>query len=119
MNQRDNYTHNFFMLTSVPTELSFLQYQVDYQISGSLRYVKSFTIFMGSRKIRKYTLKKMLLVDQPLSIGHIITEVMFDGVDLNNCKDFTERDFKKTTHKTLNTEARNQAASKLFSDLGF
>jgi hypothetical protein len=44
---------------------------------------------------------------------------MFDGVDLNVSKDFAKRDLKKTTNKTLNTEARNQAASKLLSDLGF
>lgn len=119
MNQREHSYCNFFMLSSVPTELSFLKYQVDYHISGSLSYVKSFTIIMGSRAIRKYTLKKMLLIEKPLNIGQIVTEVMFNGDDMADRKDFAKKPADNTTNKGYNSEARNKAALNLFSELGF
>lgn len=109
-----NKSDNSFLMSTKPIPLSFLKYQMVYQFKDNLKYLKSFNILKEDKILRKYYLDELVLFDDKLKIEEIILHRLLSEteVKVNNTKS------TKPKRKKPDLEARSQAASELFSNLG-
>jgi hypothetical protein len=106
-NQNDN-----FLLSAKPESLSFLKFQVIYQIKEKKKFIRSVNFLHGDKIIKKIYLKNMLPCNQDINIEPVIINLLF--------KDLIENDSKVSKSKNMkpDADARIKAATNLLTDLG-
>jgi hypothetical protein len=107
-----------FLLASDLKSLSFIKYQLVYQVRDDNRYLKSFNILTREGTlIKKIYLKELLLLDESTDFEHIITEHLFSSHQEFHNQDRSKR---KTSRKKAEVDpaARVDAINYLRSSLG-
>lgn len=119
MSQKQSVCDNY-LLSGQPVSLSFLKYQVVYQYAGGDKYIRSFNIIKDRKVVKKFYLKTKLLFDENTDIINVIQDILFKEMSCKNSGTGTEsQKWQKPMHYDKKTgDARNAAASKLFTDMG-
>ncbi len=109
-----------YLLSAKPVSLSFLEYQVVYQFIGQEKYVRSFNIIKDRKVVKKFYLKTKLLFNEDTDIINVIQETLFKEFSCENASSGKESQNRPNTmHYDKRTgDARNEAASKLFTEMG-
>jgi len=107
-----------FLLASALKPLSFIKYQLVFQISDNIRYLKSFNILTEKGAIiNKYYLKSPLHFDEKVNIEQIICELLFPETGNSNDTSWKNKKTKKRKNR-IDQQAKHDAVNYLFNELG-
>lgn len=103
-----------FLISTNPTPLLFLKYQLVFQIDGDSKYLKSFNLLLGNKILKKFYLNSLVLFDDKINIEEIIYNKILNEpeVKTENLKG------SKSPKNKIDPKARSKAASELFSNFG-
>jgi len=108
LNQIDN-----FLLSSKTDSLSFINFQIVYQFRGEKKFIKSINFLFGNKILKKVYLKELLVSDEKTNIESIIIEMLLKDIGKQECKPKIS-----SNHYSTDQDARIQAATNLFTNLG-
>lgn len=107
-----------FLLASELRPLSFIKYQLVFQVSNDTRYLKSFNVLTeGGEIIRKIYLKNLLLFDESANIEQIIIEYLFPEEGKSSPSYYKDKKAQKRK-SNIDLKAKDDAVNYLFNELG-
>jgi len=109
---------DWYLASSNPMPLSFLKYQLVIYMKGGKKYLKSFNILFREKRIKKFYLEKMVMIDETTDIQCIIKNVLTSEM-LPELQTNTKTSKAQNTKRPRpNAEARAKSASNLFNQMG-
>lgn len=107
-----------FLLASELRPLSFIKYQLVFQVSDDIRYLKSFNILSEEGAIiKKIYLKNLVHFDETSNIEQIIIEYLFPEESKSSPSYYKDKKAKKKKC-TIDLKAKDDAVNYLFNELG-
>jgi hypothetical protein len=111
-------TQNILVSDNPKPFVSFKQ-QAIICISGSKKYIKSFNVLLGEKRLKKVYLPTPILLEPTTNIEHLIVEQLFKVLlDNQGQKSTSTNKRQKAKKKKVDNSARREAAKNLFADLG-